>query len=85
MDLDAVRAFALRDRTEVERLKLAHTAELYRRGGSDATVRMARGLFEHARRVRPGFPDERERAADLDHHVRLKRRIDQASHAAAVR
>jgi len=85
MDPHALRAFAQRNRSEVERLKLGHTADLHRRGGSDATVRVARALFEHARRLRPGFPGERELAADLDHHVRLKRRIDQASRVVAVR
>ena len=85
MDPAALREFAERDRGELERLKLRHAADLHRQGGGEATIRVARALFEHARRVRGTFPGPRELAADLADQVRFKRRLDEASRALAVR
>ncbi|MFL5417748.1 MAG: hypothetical protein ACJ78Y_17235 [Myxococcales bacterium] len=42
-------------------------------------VRIARELFAHARAVNPDWPSEREREADLAHHVELKRALSSVS------
>lgn len=80
-----VRAFAQRDRTEIERLKIAHWARVYRERGEQATLEVGHLLYEQARRVLPDFPSERARAEDLACHIELKRLLDRASHALAVR
>lgn len=85
MDPAHIRAFAARDHAEVERLKIEHWARLYRESGEQATLDAGHALYEHARRVRPDFPTERDRAEDLAHHVRLKALLDRASRALAVR
>jgi hypothetical protein len=85
MDPADVRAFAHRDRAEVERLKRDHWARRCRESDGQATLEAAHALYEHARRVCPDFPTERERAEDLAHHVVLKQLIDRASRALAVR
>jgi hypothetical protein len=36
------------------------------------------------RQLRPDWPSEQERSADLAHHVELKRRLDAAAHARAA-
>ena len=79
-----IRAFALRDRAPVARLKRRHWDERRRREGPLAALRAAHALYAHACRVRPGFPGERARSADLAHQVELKRLIDQASRALAI-
>lgn len=85
MKSDDVRAFVDRDWAGFAALKRAHWAERFRIEGAEATRRASRMLWEHARRVRPDWPTERERAEDLAHHVELKRLIDQAAHAFADR
>ena len=75
------RAFVERDWAGLAALKRAHWAERFRAEGAHATLRAATALWEHARRVRPEWPSEQDRAADLAQHVELKRQIDRAAHA----
>ena len=67
MDRDAIRAFALRDRTAVEALRHRHWAEVRRTRGPEAMLRVAWALREHARRVRPDWPGAAARVEDLEH------------------
>jgi hypothetical protein len=85
MDPAAIRAFARRARTDVEREKRAHWARLHQDGTYRAMLEMSQALYEHVRRVRPDFPTDRDRAEDLAHHVALKRLLDRASRVLAVR
>jgi hypothetical protein len=85
MDPADLRAFARRDRSPVEELKRDYWARQFREHGGQATLRAGRALYEYARRVRPDIPTERDRAEDLAHHVALKRLLDRASRALAVR
>jgi hypothetical protein len=80
-----LRAFARRDRAAVEALKRQHWARQFREHGGLATLRAGHDLYEYARRVRPDIPTERDRADDLAHHIALKRLLDRASRALAVR
>ncbi len=81
MDRDAVRAFLERGWGVAERLGREHWAFVRRSDGPEANLRAARTLYEHMRRLRPEWPTEAERAADLAHHVALKRWIDRAARA----
>jgi hypothetical protein len=72
VDADALRAFALRDRAPVARLKREYWAERYRAEGPGPGMRAARDLWEHMRALRPEWPTDAERAEDLRHHVALK-------------
>lgn len=85
MDPASIRAFALRARVEVEDEKRAYWAKQHGDRTHRATLDASHALYEHVRRIRPDFPTERDRAEDLAHHVALKRLLDQASRALAVR
>lgn len=85
MDPVDLRAFARRDRSAVEQRKREHWARQFREHGGTATLRAGHALYEYARRVRPDIPTERDRAEDLAHHIALKRLLDRASRAFAVR
>ncbi|MFL5428389.1 MAG: hypothetical protein ACJ79M_02110 [Myxococcales bacterium] len=75
MDAGHLRAFANRDWRAIARAKREHQVRLFREQGAAAMVRIARELFAHARAVNPDWPSEREREADLAHHVELKRAL----------
>jgi hypothetical protein len=60
-------------------------ARAFREHGFRVTLDAGHALFEHARRLRPDFPTERDRAEDLAHHVALKRLLDRARRAFTVR
>ena len=77
-------SFLRRDRAAVARLKREHWVARYRQSGGLATMRSGHQLYEHARRLRPDFPGQRARAADLAHHVELKRRLDRTADALAL-
>lgn len=79
VDPKDLRAFAHRDWAAVEAAKKARAAERFRREGPVPLLRAARALFEHARAVNPDWPGARERSADLEHHVKLKRWLDRAA------
>lgn len=85
MRAEDVREFARRDRGAVERLKRQHSAELHRQSGPAATIRIGHALYEHARRVQPGYPDAAQREADLRHHVAFKAKIDRTARVVTVR
>jgi hypothetical protein len=85
VDRDALRAFLERGWTLAERLEREHWAAEQGGLGAAARWRAAAMLYEHMRRVRPDWPSEAERAADLAHHVALKRAIDRAARAFPAR
>jgi hypothetical protein len=85
MDREAVRAFLTRDRARVAALKRDHHAGRHRASSGTAGFAAGQALREHARKVRPNWPTKRDRDEDFAHHVTLKRRIDRAAHAFAVR
>jgi hypothetical protein len=85
MERALIRSFATRPWAEVQEAKRDWWARQYRDRGAAATLESSHALFEHARLVRPGFPAARDVAADLAHHVELKRQIDMASRALALR
>jgi hypothetical protein len=78
---ESIRAFASRERASVAHVKRDHWASAYRQGGSDATIAIARSLFNHAVATVEGFPRATDRARDLEDHVMLKTRLDRASNA----
>ena len=80
-----VREFARRDRHAIERLKRRHWADVYRQSGPSATLRIGHALYEHARRVLPGYPDAAQREADLRDHVALKDKLDRTARVVTVR
>ena len=78
---DGLRAFAQRDRTAVKALKSEFWAERFRALGGRETFRIGQALREHARRVRPDWPTEKDRREDLADHIEWKRQIDRAANA----
>jgi hypothetical protein len=86
-EIDAVsaRAFVQRGWAEVERLDREHWARRRGEEGSGATFRASSALLEHARRLRPDWPGEAERAADLAHHLAWRRLLEKAARGLAGR
>jgi hypothetical protein len=85
VDPASLRAFARRARGEVAREKRAYWARQHGERTYRATLDASYALYDHVRRIRPDFPTPRDRAEDLAHHVALKRLLDDASRALAVR
>jgi len=86
-EIDAVsaRAFVRRGWAEIERLDREHWAGRHRDEGSRATFRASTALLEHVRRLRPDWPGEAERAADLAHHLAWRRLLETAARGLARR
>jgi len=84
MEREHLEAFIQRDRAAVERLKREYWVEQFRQHGGLATMRSGHLLFEHARSLRPDFPGQRAREADLEHHVELKRMLDRTADALSL-
>jgi hypothetical protein len=74
-----IRAFLGRDRASVEALKRRYWASRYR------TLGAAHELYAQLRAARPDYPGARARAADLAHHLELRRKLDRAAHGLALR
>ena len=85
MDRAAIRAFVARDRERVAALKREHHAKQYQASHGTAGLEAGRWLREHARRVRPDWPTERDRDEDFAHHRALKKVLDRAAHAFSAR
>jgi hypothetical protein len=80
-----IRSFLERDRASVEALKRRYWAERYRAVGPAVTLAAAHDLHAHLRATRPDYPGVRQRAADLEHHLELRRKLDQVARALSVR
>jgi hypothetical protein len=79
MDRDALRAYAGRRWSAGADADRRYWAARHRSEGSAATVAAAEALWRHMRETRPDWPDARERASDLEHHVSLKRLLDRCA------
>ena len=68
---DHIREYANRDWGLVEQIKDECWLEAKREYGPEESLRIAADLYEHVVAVRPDWPDEEERRADLEAHIRL--------------
>ena len=85
MLLDDVRSFARRDWEAVERSKRGHWARVWREQGPAAAWAACTDLWERLRTTSPRWPDDAQRAEDLDHHVEVARKLARARHVVPVR
>jgi hypothetical protein len=65
----------------LEDLEREHWAQKSADRGALATLEVAQALWVHMRSVRPDWPTEEDRRADLAHHRALKQAIDRAARA----
>ena len=79
MRAEDIRAFVQRPREPLASLKAEYWAERTRTSGGADNVAVGEALFLHAREVDPAFPSAELRAADLQHHLRLKALIDRVA------
>jgi hypothetical protein len=84
MDARTVREYLDRDWGAVADARRDYWAALFERDPR-ALWDAAQGLLAHARSLRPDFPGDEEREADLDAHTALRSKLDAAAHAFAGR
>ena len=85
VDAADVRAYVSRCWAAVGALKREYWTREFTSRGAVATFEASQALWVHMRAVRPDWPSNDEREADLAHHLALKRLIDRATRALAVR
>ena len=68
---DHIREYAQRDWERIGQLKDECWLESKRLYGPEDSIRIAADLYEHVVAARPDWPDEEERRADLEAHIRL--------------
>jgi hypothetical protein len=78
MSPEDIRAFTARSWEAVATAKRAHWQAVLRQDGAAAVARAADALREHVERF-AGAALDKERRADWEHHLELKRRLDAAS------
>jgi urease accessory protein UreF len=78
---ESIRRFAQRDWAAVADSDREYWAQRFAATGGMETFRIGQQLFEHARRLRPEWPTNQERADDLAHHVELVGKLARAAHA----
>lgn len=82
--LEDVRAYAQRPWHVLVELEREHWAREHAERGPIATFEASQALWVHMRQVRPDWPTEADRQADLAHHIALKQAIDRAARAFAA-
>lgn len=75
---ESLRAFASRPWTEIERLKRRYWAEVD--VPPTELIKMADELRRYTISVRPDWPDDAERQADLDTHIRVAIQLSATAH-----
>jgi hypothetical protein len=81
MTPDDVRAFMNRDWDAVAASKIAYWAERFQRDGWRPAWDAGEALRAETRRVRPDYPNERERALNFADYLALRSRLDRAADA----
>jgi hypothetical protein len=81
MTPDDIRAFVNRDWDAVAASKTAYWAKRFQREGWQPAWEAAQVLRAEMRRVRPDYPNERERALDFAAHLALRDKLDRAASA----
>jgi len=76
-----LRAYLERDWALLERAQTDHWREVQRKSGNGPALVMAEAMREHVARYAAPVALAADRAADWDHHLEMKRRIDAASAA----
>jgi hypothetical protein len=76
---DDLRAYARRPWHLLTALEFDHWARERAARGPLATLEVSQSLWAHMRLVRPDWPTETDRRADLAHHVALKQALDRAA------
>ena len=76
-----IREFVNRPREAVESLKAEWWASHADADEEGSALHVGHALLEHAREVDASFPSADYLAADLEHHILLKQRLDRASQA----
>jgi hypothetical protein len=84
MELDDVRAYARRAWRLQAQLEREHWLRERAERGALSTFEASQALWTHMRRVRPDWPTEADRRADLAHHLALKRALERAASAVAA-
>ena len=79
--LHDVRAYAQRAWHVLAGLEHDHWARALLERGPLSTLEASQALWTHMRHVRPDWPTEADRRADLAHHIALKQAIDRAARA----
>ena len=79
LDPSDLRAYAQRDWAAPERLARCARA----RQPVQEKVRIAIELYEAARAMQPGWPDDDARRADFENHLRVKALLARAAHVGA--
>lgn len=75
-----LRAYRDRNWKAAREAKEQFWAEDHRRRGPQAGLASSSAMWEHARALDPSWPDERQRADDLAHHMELAERIRRVAH-----
>jgi hypothetical protein len=83
VDASSIRRFVDRPWGLLRAAKRRYWAEEVAARGDDAPLRASRMLWLHMRGLRPDWPSDAERAADLAHHLELKGCLDRAARALA--
>jgi hypothetical protein len=78
---DDVRAYAGRPWHLLAELDLDHWGRELAERGPGSVLEASQALWTHMRLVRPDWPTDMERRADLAHHLALKHAIDRAAGA----
>ena len=84
MHADDLRAYAGRPWRLLAALQVDHWGRELAVRGPLATLEASQALWAHMRSVRPDWPREADRSADLAHHIALKHAIDRAAGAFLV-
>jgi hypothetical protein len=85
LDAASTRRYLARGWAEAERLGGEHWAGRHRAEGHRATWAAACALLQHVRRLRPDWPGEAERAADLEQHLAWKALLERLALALSPR
>ena len=79
MNINELREFAQRDWGMISKLDRKYWANEYKTNGPASCRQASDNLRQHMISINPQWPAASDREADLQHHIRIKQLLDQAT------
>jgi len=85
METKDIIEYANRNWEQVSDMDYEYWKSAYREGGYKATQDASFALWQHLKSIRPDWPNPQDRQGDLEHHIKLNKLLEKASHGLSIR
>jgi hypothetical protein len=84
METKDIIEYANRNWEQVSEMDYEYWKTAYKDEGFKATQNASFALWQHLKSIRPEWPNSQERHRDMEHHIKLSKLLEKASHGLSI-